>query len=412
MFRRLKYRLEYTRKQRADKRRLRKYSRAMRNKIKSEFQKERKEQIRKFLSNPFAPRELTPEQLLRKEAREKARKVRKIARKRWIQRFKKNPFKAIFYRERSEEEIQLAQWRKSERKIAFKNRIKETINASKEVLKIRDLRNRFILNILQSSSYFILTFLIVYVFYQIVTILVAQSFDIPTIWYYYRVKFPLFTGSHLYTRAALISIFASGPIISLTLAFVFFRLFFSRRLFNQNLKLFYLWGFINGINLFFGSYVAGFITRTEFIYVSEWIFLSNMFDVEEIFFAFMAITISLIVGRLVIPLFLLTSGSVSIIVPKYRLHFFLSQVIIPWIIGATIFFLLTNPTRYLPLTLKTLTPAFILIPSLFLYNSARYENVYTTGVIRKTYFRWSIVIIVLALLFFYRILLNFGLKFF
>jgi len=412
MFRRLKYRLEYRRKQRADKRRLRKYSRAMRNEIRSESRKERKERIRKFLSNPFAPRALTPEQLLWKEARQKARFVRKIERKKWLQRFKKNPFKAIFFRERNEEEIQLEQWRKAERKNAFKNSIKEILTASKEILRSRDLRNRFVLNILQSSSYFILTFLIVYVFYQIITILVAKSFDIPTIWYYYRVKFPLFTGSHLYTRAALISIFASGPIISLTLAFVFFRLFFSRKLFNQNLKLFYLWGFINGVNLFFGSYVAGFVTRTEFIYVSEWIFMSNMFDVEEILFAFIAVTISLIIGRLVTPLFLLTSGSVSIIAPRYRLHFFLSQVIIPWVIGAVIFFLLTNPTRYLPLTLKTITPAFILIPSLFLYNSARYENVYTTGVIRKTYFRWSIVIIALALLFFYRILLNFGLKFF
>jgi hypothetical protein len=90
----------------------------------------------------------------------------------------------------------------------------------------------------------------------------------------------------------------------------------------------------------------------------------------------------------------------------------ISHIFIPWLIGAIIFWLLTSPVYYIPFTLKTLTPVIILIPTLLTYNTVRNENIHVSGVIRKTYFRWSVVIALIALLFFYRILLNFGLQIF
>jgi hypothetical protein len=181
---------------------------------------------------------------------------------------------------------------------------------------------------------------------------------------------------------------------------------------NQNLKLFCLWGFICGVNFFFGSYIVGFITRTEFIYSSEWIFMSSMFDVEEIFFTILSITMSLLIGRLVTPLFLMSSSSELLIKPKFRLFYIIAQVFIPWVLGVIVFQILTTPEHYLPLTFKTLTPIFILLPSLFTFNSIRNENIYLKGIVRKSYFRWSIVIVVIAILFFYRVLLNFGFRLF
>jgi hypothetical protein len=412
MFRRYLYQRDYRRKQKAEKRRLREHHKAMRQEIRSELRKERKIRLITLLSNPFAAKALTPEQKLRRDMRKYSLQTRQQERDKWIQRFKHHPFRTLFIREKSEEQIQMEQWRKVDRKIAFRKRLRGSFLALADILKTPDLRNRFTISLLQSTTYFILSFLLVYIIYQLVTIAVAQSFNIPTIWYYYRVKFPLFSGSQLYTRSALISIFASGPVFSLGLAFVFLKLYFNRRITNQNLKLFYLWGFINGVNMFFGSYIAGFITRTEFIYASEWIFMSSMFDVEEIVFTFIAITILLLIGRLVTPLFLLTSGSATLISPKFRLYYILSRIFIPWAIGVMIFFLMTNPIHYLPLTIKTLTPVFVLITSLFTYNSIRNHNIHTTGVIRKNYFRWSIIIAVIALIFFYRILLNIGLQFF
>jgi hypothetical protein len=96
--------------------------------------------------------------------------------------------------------------------------------------------------------------------------------------------------------------------------------------------------------------------------------------------------------------------------PEYRLFFIFSQVILPWLTGILILFLITLPNYYIPLILKTITPGLIMIPSLFLYNSIQFENIHESGVIQRNYFKWSIVIVAVVLLFFYRVILSFGLK--
>lgn len=412
MFKRFKYQREYRRKQNADKRKLRKHHEVMRKEMKAEIKAERSKQFHHFLANPFRSRGLSPDAELKREMKSEIYRLKKDERQRKMRRFRENPIKAIFYREKSSEELQMAQWRKTDKKVAFRKRIRSKFHTLREIFGTGDIRKKFIYGTIQSTTFYILSFLIVYISYQMITMLVSKGFNIPTVWYYYRVKFPLFSGSHLYTRAALISIFSAGPMLSLILAFIFLKQYFSKKVKSQNLKLLLLWGFINGINMFFGSYIVGFVTRTEFIYVSEWIFMSSMFDVEEIFFTIVSISICLLIGRLVTPLFLLSSGSIKLIETKNRLFYILSHVFIPWGIGVVVFFLMTSPTHYIPLFMKTITPVFILMPTIFIYNSARNEAIQTTGVIQKSYFRWSIVIILLAILFFYRILLNFGLQLF
>jgi len=266
------------------------------------------------------------------------------------------------------------------------------------------------MSFLYSTTCFLAAFMLIYVIYQAVTILVASSFDIPVVWYYYRLKFPLPSWSYLYTREALVVIFASGPVISLMLAFVFLKLFFTKNPALKRFQLFYLWGFICGVNMFFGAYIAGFFTRTEFIYASEWLFMSNTFDIEEIIFTVISFAVLLVAGRIVTPLFLVSSGSVSLLKPEFRLFFMISRVILPWITGTILLFLITLPNWYFPFILKTITPVLILMPTMFLYHSLQYENIHKSGVIQHNSFRWSILIGIIALLFFYRLILSFGLK--
>lgn len=391
---------------------MRKYEKSMRKQIREEVRNEKRRKIRMFFLNPLHSRRLSPEQELRKELRMEMEENRRLERQRWLNRFRKNPLKTLLFPEKKTEQVILVEQMKEELKLARRNRLRGIRSAFREIFKNKDLRSKFSLSLVQSTTYFIFSFLLVYTVYQFTTMLVAKGFDIPTVWYYYRVKFPLFTGSQLYTRSALVGIFASGPVISLILGFVMLKLYFSKNIINRRFRLFYLWGFINGINFFFGSYIAGFITRTEFIYASEWLFMSSMFDVEEIIFAVLSITISLLIGRLITPLFLLSANQPILITAKYRFAYIISNVFIPWIIGMGVFLLLSQPVYYLPLTLKTITPAFILFPSLLTYDSIKNDTIASTGKVQANYFRWSIVIIIIALLFFYRVLLNFGLEIF
>lgn len=328
-------------------------------------------QFRTFIANPFAKRKLKGIKKQQKEFLDVVKRDRKLSRQKWQETFHKN---LLILRSSS------------------------------------DLRTKLIYTFLHSSAYFVFTFLLVYIIYQSVTIFVAASFNIPVEWVYYRLKFPLDTFSPLYSRFALVMIFASGPFVSLVLAFIFLKLFFINDHFLKRFKLFYLWGFICGSNMFFGAYIAGFFTRTEFIYMSEWLFMSSMFDVEEIVFTVVSIVTLLVMARIVTPLFLMSSGSVTLLQPGFRFFFMIFQVILPWLAGMLILFLITLPSPYIPLILKTITPGLILIPTLFFYDSVKFENIHKTGVIKRSYFRWSIIIAVIALLFFYRVILNIGIR--
>jgi hypothetical protein len=366
--------------------------------------------INNFLSDPFAKRQLTSEEEDIRRFKMYARRDRKLDRQKWWAKFRKNPWRVIMPRRKMRDlsggYFYVVPMTKQERKELDQKKRRQMLENFRRITGTPELRQKFVFGYLHSTAYFILAFMLIYILYQVITILVASSYNIPVVWYYYRLKFPLYTFSPLYTRQALVVIFASGPILSIMLAFVFLRLFFSESVAIRRFQLFNLWGFICGANMFFGAYIAGFFTRTEFIYTSEWLFMSNVLDIEEIIFTAISFIMLFIIGRIVTPLFLLSSGSVTMIKPDVRVFFIISQVILPWLTGIVVLFLIALPTYYLPFILKTLTPGLVLLPSLFLYNSLKYENIHQSGVIQRNYFRWSIVIVAVAILFFYRVLLG------
>jgi len=415
---RIKKIYKYDTHARSDRKRQREEKRIIRAKIKSAHRKHRKstrqevlQHIFDFLANPLAKQDLTPYE--REQLRQKKhwRRERRSARRKKLIKFIKNPLQTLFPPKWSAREVgYIPHQTKRDRKIAASKRHKELWKNFRIILSTPNLRMKFVIVFLQSTAYYVLAFLLVYVIYQLVTILTASAFHIPIDWYYYQLKFPLYTYSKLYTRPALVLIFGTGPIVSLMFAFISLKLFFSKRSASNHFQLFSLWGIVCGINMFFGAYIIGFLTRTEFIYTSEWLMMSTVFDIEEMLFTLVSIGMLLIIGRLLTPLFLVSSGSITLLTPEYRLFFIYSQVILPWITGIGVFFLIVTPHYYIPFLLKTLTPGLIVIPSLFMYNTARNENIHTSGLIRRNYFKWSIVIAVIALLFFYRVVLSFGLK--
>ena len=401
-------------KQRAEQKHMHARESAFRKRRQAETWRKFKKRLADFIANPFAKHKLSSDERERQRFKQFQRKERREERKKWWAKFKKNPFRFIFpsKKRRAPEGgyLYVYNMTRLERKELAALKRKQNRENFKKVISTPDLRQKFIFTYLHSTAYFIFSFMLIYIIYQVVTIGMASSFNIPVVWYYYQLKFPLYTYSPLYTRAALVTIFAIGPIASLMVGFVFLKLFFTKNVILKRFQLFFLWGFISGSNFFFGSYISGFFTRTEFIYTSEWLFMSNIFDIEEIIFTVISFVVMLIIGRIITPLFLLSSGSVTMIKPEFRLYYILSQVVLPWLTGMVILFLITLPTYYIPLIIKTVTPGLVLLPALYLYDSLQYENIHKSGVISRNYFKWSIVIAAVALLFFYRIILSWGLK--
>lgn len=366
-----------------------------------------------FLRSPY--RFFFPKPQLDIEEQMIRRKIKQDKRNnavKWIRSFTKNPYRTLFPREKPDVELKAIRTmvRRDKRENIAK-RFSENISTLKQIFNTPDLRIRFSLSFLQSTGFYLLSFMLIYLLYQVATIVATWSYNIPCVWYYYRIKWPMYTFSPLYTRAAMVSIFSAGPIIVFFATIIFFRMFFSNNSRLAEMRLFLLWCMVNGMNMFFGSYIVGFLTRTEFIYSTEWLFMSKIYDVEEILFVLIALVALLIAGRFTTRLFLLTSGSATLIKKQYRPFFILSQVFFPWLVGTGIFYLLTFPEHYLPLTLKTITPVLMIIPMLASAHSERYDEILNAGRLKRTYIRKGVLIFVVVLLFLYRLILNSGLHF-
>lgn len=402
------------RRTRAEQKHIRDRKKARRRRERHEARRRFQRRFKEFIAHPFAKRKLSAAEKERHRFKKHAAYERKIERQKWWAKFRSNPWKTLFpprkHRSKGGGYYLTYRLSKKERRIIARQKRKQFYDNLRKIFATADLRQKFGFAYLHSTAYLVLAFILIYVIYQAITILVASSYDIPIVWYYYQLQFPLYTYSPLYTRIALVVIFAAGPIMSLMIAFFFLRSYFNEHHFFRRFKLFYLWGFVCGINMFFGAYIAGFFTRTEFIYTSEWLFMSHVFAIEEIVFTVISFSMLIIVGRIVTPLFMLSSGSVTLIKPEFRLHFIISVVILPWITAVGILFLITLPNYYIPLIIKTITPGLIVIPTLFLFSAHRYENIHKSGEIRHSYFKWSVIIIVVAVLFFYRFILSYGLR--
>jgi hypothetical protein len=276
----------------------------------------------------------------------------------------------------------------------------------------KELRNDYIKTMINSLVFFLLSFLLVYYVHQFATILTARAFNIPTKLYSYRIDWPLYTYSYLYTRRALVVIFGVGPAVCLLLGIGAYRLFLWARFRTVYLKSFALWTAFNSFNLFFGAYVVGVITRTGFVYTSEWLFLSNIFDVEEIILMIVSIIILMIAGYYATRQYLYSSNSAAIIEPKIRILFLHAAVFIPWLAGNLVLFAVNIPKNPLELILLYSTSSLIVIPIFTNYNTTTMQMLKLPRVPRKFRVGWVYLVIVMVIVFATRLLLKSGISFY
>lgn len=283
---------------------------------------------------------------------------------------------------------------------------------TREAFGQKQLRADYFKTVINSIGLFLLSFLLVYYVHQFATIFAARAFNIPTKLYSYRIDWPLYTYSYLYTRKALIVIFGMGPFVCLLLGIAAYRLFLWSRFRTVHLKIFALWTAFNSFNMFFGAYVVGVITRTGFIYTSEWLFLSNVFDVEEIVLMIVSIVVLLIAGYYSTKQFLYAANSAAIIEPKVRLVYVIVAVLIPWLLGNLVLYIVNIPKNPVELVLLYSTSALIIIPLFSNYNTTTMQMLKLPWTPPRFRFGYAYLIITILFIIGTRLLLKSGLSFY
>jgi len=277
--------------------------------------------------------------------------------------------------------------------------ISDSINQLSDIKSSKTYRTDLIKTTINSTLSFILAFWFIYFINQAVSIATANVYSIPAVLHTYRIFWPLYTYSTLYTRQALILIFGTGPLVCLILALVFYRVYRVLRKRRINLKVLVLWMVFHGLNMFFGAYVVGVITRTGFIYTTEWIFYSNVFDIEEIIFMLISLIVLIIVGFVGTRQFIMATNAANIINPRNRILYILGQVFLPWLIGNLLLFIFNFPNNPPELLLLYAVSFLMIVPAFTNFNmpSNKIINVKMPKSGLKTAWIYILLVIVFAL---------------
>lgn len=381
----------------------RRAKRIMKRRIRAEKAEERGKKLRKLAEKfGFKRKRITEEDIIRRKIRQDRRRELKES----IYGFIKNPIPKK--RKKDLDEIVIKRKIKEDKQNrAINNTRKFFINLS-IIYKKPDLRSKFGILLINSTLLYILAFSLVYFLHNFITMVVAASFDIPTIFQYYKLSFPISTYSNLWTRPALVVIFASGPLLSLIIALFLLRFFFIKNQLIRQTRMLMLWTILHGVNMFFGAYIMGMITRTGFIYTSEWIFYSSKFDVEEIIFSLIAFFVLVVTGRYVTRLFLIASFSRSLIKSDFRSYYILVQAILPFIFGSLILMGIFVPHNPPTITILYGTMFIMLIQTLTNFNASFNERILPLNLSKKPRFQWVFLLAAFVLLVVLRIGLENG----
>ncbi|NOX45484.1 MAG: hypothetical protein GXO89_00720, partial [Chlorobi bacterium] len=181
------------------------------------------------------------------------------------------------------------------------------------------------------------------------------------------------------------------------------------------LKLFFLWGFIHGMIMFFGSLLMGALLNKDFGWVISYLYFR---DTGKMIFSIFSIFALVALGGFTAKSFLISGNTYLNFVDKSNKRFLLSsQVVLPVIIGTIILILLKIPNNFYFgsedeayfETFKLSTVLLFLIPLIMAFGS--FNETYFDEEPRKIRFYWKFFLLAIIVWGVFRFGLSSGVHF-
>jgi len=264
-----------------------------------------------------------------------------------------------------------------------------------------------------STAYFIISYLIVYFVTQFTTTVTALSCNIPVQFFYNKIEF--LVRSTVWTSDTIKIVFSVGPITALILGVLCLIMYSKVTDTNGLLKLFFLWGYVHGFTIFFGSILIGTFVNQGFGYVLNWLYL---FDTAKLILILLSAMVMLFIGLFTLKFFLISANSYyNVQYPRNRKSFLTNQILIPWIIGGFLVNLFKIPidqhfgiSQYFIYNLLVFcTSLLIIVPPYF--RVYRYSELYFDEEPKNFSISWIALIVSILMFFVFRIGLNWGIRF-
>jgi len=268
------------------------------------------------------------------------------------------------------------------------------------VTENKDKRNNFFVITLNSLTYFVLSYLVIYVISQIITTWIATSFDYKTIVYYYKIYYNIESSD--WTADSVKILFSIMPLTGLIFGTIFIIIYATFRDEIGKLKLFFLWGFVHGMVMFFGALLMGTLLNKDFGWVIAYMYYR---DTGKMVFSIISIFALISIGGVISRSFLISGNSYFNQIDKSNKKYFLySQVVFPAIIGTVLLVFLKIPNSYYYVTtdevvfeiLKLSTLIILIIPLITTFSS--YHDTLFDEEPRRVNLKWKLMIITYLLI--------------
>jgi len=255
-----------------------------------------------------------------------------------------------------------------------------------------------------STAYCLLSYLIIFLIFQVVTAVTSGLFNIPVTLYYNHVGFNC--KSDIWTTDSVKVVFGSGNAILIILAITFLVIYIKAIEFNGLLRMFFLWGFIHATSMVIGSAVVGAFIFEGFGFVLTYLYIS---ETIKMVILFIGIFIMLIIGLAMLKPFLFSSNIYyNYLSPEMRPIFRFHQFVVPYIVSTLIIIVFKFPLSLYEMLLLLL-PVFMLIPLFLSIN--RFPKFYFEKTRKTFYYDKRLIYITIVVFVIYRVVLGIGIDF-
>jgi hypothetical protein len=348
---------------------------------------------------------------LKKDLREEIKRSNKMARLEWEKLSREDKAKAR--QELLEEKKQLKQLQRQYRKEIIKNffRAIRSVNRATLKIKIKEFRNnapkrkRLALISFNSTVFFLLSYFVLFLTAQAITVIAASFFDYPTTVYYYEVYFNI--SPEAWFHDSVKTIFSSGPLVNFIIGITFIIIYSNIREITGPFKLFFLWGFLHSVNMLFGAMLVGTLFETGVGHVISWMYIM---DTGKVLYSTISIFLLVITGLIITRQFLISGNTYyKEMNSANRTAFIIAQVLLPYLAGNLFLILLRQPMFVFYDTFTVITLIIIIIPVLATYRT--YNELYFEEEEKKPGLAWISMAVVLLLVLFFRVVLEKGIRF-
>lgn len=126
---------------------------------------------------------------------------------------------------------------------------------------------------INSASFFVLSYIIIYIISQLMTMLAAAIYDFNTNLLYYKIEY--FVDRSYWGFESVKTIFSIGPIVNLILGVILLLIYLQVKESLGKLKFLFMWAYLNAFNLFLSAIILGSFNNTGFGNVLNWSYVMD-----------------------------------------------------------------------------------------------------------------------------------------